>query len=221
MFILFRSGNEFFLRGVFCFHFCSPNLLPMKIHFLLIAFIAASIITLASCKKHKNEGAVLCNGNGSSSWFPLAIGDARYIATDTVITMDSITGQSGSYYYEAYGAPAGPFNYDTLHIAANGDVYTKNPYYAIEHLLVPANPLIGQTWSYADTTGTIYILTVKSLTVSLATSSCLYVNCLEIQDSINSNNVKNTFYQKGIGLVQAVSAAGPSYTQELIGLSLH
>jgi len=189
----------------------------MKISLAL--FVLFFVFTLPACKKDSGSNT-LCTGNGTNSYFPLAVGDNRqFIVNNSVQTSTVITGQSGSYFYEEI-IGSGPAFYDTLMVAANGDVYDKNPYYATQFLLVPGSAQTGQTWSYSDTLGKTYYQKIISVQASTLTSSCLYNNCLEIQDSLNSNNVKITFYAPGVGPVQSMVTVGAASTSELTGLIL-
>ncbi len=187
----------------------------MKISSAIIILLL--FFVLPACKKSANNDGVICTGNSTGSYFPLAVGDSRQFSTNGIQTSTLITGQSGQYFYEE-SSPS--LLHDTLMVTGNGDVYDKNNYYPSQFLLVPGSPQVDQVWNYGDNNGKTYHMKVLSLHESVLTNYCLYTNCLALQDSLDNNNVKVTFYAPGIGPVQSVITVGQASTSELSALVL-
>ena len=179
---------------------------------------------ICSCIK-KNDAGVLCNGNGSTAYKPMALGDSWHFEADSVAnaSYDTVVGQSGSMYYIRNFLPSNITYTDTFCVMSNGDVYIMNAFFGSKHLLVPANPAVGEKWTYTDTSGFIYTDSVLTTTASVLTFNCLYSNCLAIRDSANDNLVNVVYYAKGVGVVESDILNNGSIisSAQLSSVSLH
>ena len=188
---------------------------------ILIALVAVAGVggckkeAMASCTdgiKNQNETGVdcggscsacvsqLCDGAGSNSYFPLAIGNTwRYNQGGT----DSVIEQSGSIYIDHYFYSPN-YYFDTLRIAGNGDVYRKSEGQN-EILLVPAILYAGLKWAGSQYPGWTDSNTVVDINASVNTGFCTYTNCAKIERIYHYPSSPTatiyTYIKKGIGLV--------------------
>jgi hypothetical protein len=172
---------------------------------------------------------VLCNGNGSASYFPLTLGNKwvyDFSITNSYTTCDTVTAAStvvygGKTYFvcKLYCTPCGGgyVNYYFREDAATHDVYTWNG--STDVLYMPANPTVGQVLGVSTE-----IFTsggngrrVSSTTYTYTTPRCTYTNCVKIEIYNTSTGAVMSYgvYQKGIGPLRGGS------TQQLKEISLH
>jgi hypothetical protein len=191
---------------------------------LFVLWASSLLLLFSSCIKKPGED-VLCSGNGTSAYRPLAAGDSWHYETDSgaILSYDSVIRQSGSSYIIKNFLALNITYCDTLRIASNGDLYISNASLGSEHLITPANPVVGQSWTYTDTTGQVYYESVVSTSATVVTANCLYTNCLEIRDSEIYNLVNVVYYAKGIGVVESNILNNDSLVNvsQLSGVSLH
>jgi hypothetical protein len=173
----------------------------------LILIVSACAILLPSCKKKKDEPTpepevnVLCDGNGSGTYYPLALNN-KWSYTDgsgankfNNSVSKTITYGSNTYY--VISNSLGGTQY--LRQAANGDIMTYDTGTSSEVLYIPASPTVGQSWSY----NLEFAATRKVINVSAPLStSCTYTDCLLIQTFNSGGMVAHTYYyKKGIGML--------------------
>lgn len=205
-------------------------------------FVLVSSFLISSCKKKTTDTTptptptpapaanVLCNGNGSSSYFPLALNDSwiyvyyiagisQSVSPDLVVT-GTATYNSINYFQITDQTSA---MYSGV-IEFREDAATHNIYYYSsnsEFLYVPATPTLNQSWAYAygDTRK------VTNVSASVTTNSCSYTGLLEISE-FNSSSVlqKIEYFKKGIGMVYRKdpdSFFGGFSTYKLSDVTLH
>lgn len=183
----------------------------MSIKKLLLTAIVFSFI-FSTCKKKSDDDdttptptptptpptSVLCNGNGSTSYFPIDIGN-EWKFTDSgseVVWTISDTVRSNGHLFFKIEDVWDEFFYSGAKIrqdSTTSDIYLDN------YLYIPANPVVGTTYPYVGSTSR----KVASLTASITTDSCSYSNLLEMDEIITSSGVVNRryYYKKGIGSV--------------------
>lgn len=175
----------------------------------LILLAATAIILMPSCKKKTEETpepetpaetSVLCDGNGSGTYYPLALNN-KWSYTDGganhFSNFISKTVTYGSNTYFIVSNSLGGTQY--LRQAANGDIMTYNTGTSSEVLYIPASPTVGQSWTYPME----FAATRKVSNVNAALStSCSYTDCLVIQ-TYNSGGMlaHSYYYKKGIGML--------------------
>ncbi len=171
---------------------------------------------------------VLCDGNGSGSFFPLTLNnkwvyDFTYANTYTTCDTVNVSGTSvygGKTYYQCslYDTQSGwTINYYFRLDATTQNIYTWNG--SSDVLYLPANPTVGQLLGSSTElfTGIGYSRKVESTTATVTTPRCTYTNCLKIQvyNSSNGQVMAHSYYKKGIG---PVLGAG---SQQLKSITLH
>ena len=193
----------------------------MNINKLFITAIAGSLI-ISACKKKSDDSSstptptptpttsVICDGNGSSSYFPLALNNQWKYKDDQssgiTWTLNDTATTSGNLYFTIDDLNGDLiFTTTKLRADASGNIYLKDG--TGEYLYVPANPVVGTTTPYLGATS----FKVKSLTAAITTDSCSYTNLLEM-DVITSGGTANRYYyyKKGIGMV--------AYRDTLVGI---
>ncbi len=194
------------------------------------AFIA---VIMPSCKKKDADTttntsnapttSVLCDGNGTTIYFPLKTADSwQYTEAGS---------STGSYSYTVHGTAAlGTNTYfvipstlnDTLYLrqALNGDIMIYNKAVDSEYLYVPAAPVSGKSWHY--TLNGANSRKIINTSASITTASCSYTNCLEIQTLDYTGNPIFTYYfQMGIGMISSIEEAPLYIVSNLSSVSLH
>ena len=196
-----------------------------------ILIIAFSAVTIQSCKKSSSSTpaptttpppatSVICNGNGTTSNYPLAANNTWHYKDASGNTFDNTVGSTvtyGAYTYFIVSSTQGGTLY--LRQAANGDIMAYDGSNA-DVLYIPAAPTVNQTWQCQ--TGFGYYRKVVSTNASLTTSSCSYTGLLEIQDlnSIGGSVFGQFYYKKGVGDVSDWQSS-PGTTFLLSTLTLH
>ena len=195
--------------------------------FKSFGLIVILMFFILSCKKEEADTqetptalAQLCTGNGSDSYYPLAIGNAWYwpglfggvykhIIYRTV-EFDSIT------FYELYNTEGYLWGY--LNETWDGNIISHSESDGNNYLLVPAHPIAGQTWQLGNNGSRV----VMNPHASLTTSSCHYDDCLLIDDvSASGEHTRSNYYKKGIGLICYRDYGLGGLKWDLIGLELH
>ena len=191
---------------------------------LIIAF---SAVTTQSCKKSSSSTpaptttppatSVICNGNGTTSYYPLTASNAWHYKNTSGTSYDDTVGATvtfGAFSYFTIVNIQGGNNY-YLRKAANGDIMAYDGTGA-DVLYIPNAPTTNQTWACSAGFGTSR--KVVNTNASISTSSCSYTGLLQIQD-ISSGTVYETFYyKKGIGMVCDIQTAD---NYRLTSLTLH
>jgi hypothetical protein len=146
---------------------------------------------------------VICAGNGSNSYFPMAMNNVWKYATSGT-TVDYELKITGTQVYS--GKTYNVFTWD--------DYFSSNMYYyyradsvgniysyvgSSEKLWVPANPTVGQGWVIGGDS-----MKVVSLNATATTQLCTYTDLLQIDRKDNSTGgvVLRYYYKKGIGMVR-------------------
>ena len=198
----------------------------------LVALVSLSMVIITSCKKKdKNEDITddpsatqVCDGNGSSSYYPLAIGNSFvytsgssfFSLTDSVSIRFAKTFNSKSYYAEVTSNFLG---LDTAYYredATTHDIYTWNG--INDALYIPGSPAINQ--SLPEIMGGFgFTAKVTNLSASFTTSSCTYSNLLEITVYDSKSAVYSTlYYKKGLGKVADVYVGSSATTLKSVTL---
>ncbi|HRG53827.1 MAG TPA: hypothetical protein PLL00_13405 [Bacteroidia bacterium] len=183
----------------------------------LISIAALSTVLISSCKKKDKEEDItepevnqVCDGNGSASYYPLAVGNSRVYAftfgTVVDITMAVIDTKviGGKTYYAQ--VTSGFIGTDTSYYREDPTTHDVYEIDGTETLMVPGNPVVGQVLpSDAGTTSK-----VTNLNASYSTATCSYTGLLEVTDyDASTSKVVNTaYYKKGLGLVGAFDDNG-------------
>lgn len=176
--------------------------------------LAASAMLIPSCKKDSKDTTpapvnVLCDGNGSSSYFPMVLNDSwTYSYTISIQTQNvhpklvvSGTASHNSKTYFTINDQTSAMYTNTL--AFREDATTHNIYYydsnsSSEFMYIPASPTLNQTWAFS------YSGTRKAtnLSASVTTAGCTYSGLLEISEYNSSGTLqKKEYFKKGIGMV--------------------
>ena len=213
----------------------TKNINQLYVITILLAVIAVS------CKKgsgnsnsssSNNPGSgsttsVLCDGNGSTTYFPLSLNN-KWIYNNTYLgkmaykISGTKTLSNGYSYYILYDT----INYQTqtyYRVASNGDIYewgisAGGSLEAAEHLFIPKSPTVGQYWKDQYLLPDSFV--VVSTSASVSTTNCSYTGCLKIQSF--STGVSNSYYyyKEGIGKVKQTNAGGFSDITDLKSVSL-
>lgn len=177
--------------------------------FFLITII--SFFLLTSCKKHIPDipENILCNGNGQSNYFPLAVGNKwSYIENGSAESYEEIIGtatHNNKNYFNLKFTQQSTTHNIFLRMAPNGDIYS---HYAdsLEFLFIPANPAVGQVICTYPIDTNISTRVVMAINEKCEISGCVYFGVLKIQDYNQGGTAYTTYYyKKGLGLVQAVN----------------
>ncbi len=143
---------------------------------------------------------VLCNGNGSNSYFPLKLDNKwTYNSGKQNVIYQTITKaktQSSDVVFTSISRQYSMEFDDVYILKPNGDIYRAT--YVSNTLFVPANPTLNQ--EYPSSAGKIV---VQSLSANVVTPSCNYSNCLLLVEYF-ANGSENTryYFKKGIGKVR-------------------
>ncbi|MBI5541372.1 MAG: hypothetical protein HY951_15005 [Bacteroidia bacterium] len=182
-----------------------------KYNFVFILTITVFCFLLTSCKKQIPDipENVLCNGNGQTNYFPLAIGNKwSYIENGSAESFEEIIGTStynNKNYFNLKFTQQSTIHHLFLRMAPNGDIYS---YYSdsLEFLFIPANPAIGQVICTYPIDTNISSRVVMAINEKCEIGGCIYFGVLKIQDYNQGGTAYTTYYyKKGLGLVQAVN----------------
>lgn len=205
----------------------------------LLTAITISVIAFYSCSKDKDTAEpeptptptpvvnVLCDGNGSTSFYPLVVNNSWIysykIATQTQSTSPSpyilgtIIHDSISYF--KFEDPNYLLN-NSLELRidpTSKNIYSYSSSSNSEFLYIPGSPTINQVWNYSNSN----TRKVTNLSASINTASCSYTGLLEISQ-YNSSAVllHKEYYKKGIGMVQkqTIGTFNETYTLKSITL---
>ena len=124
-----------------------------KIVFICLIFTAGISIFIC-CKKSEDSSqpaqTVICDGNGSLSFFPLDSGNSwNYKAAYTSTTPYVFVGESSVYNGKTYRMVKDAHGMMMNETYMRIDAATKNVYSYVsgtEYLEVPANPYLNQKW---------------------------------------------------------------------------
>lgn len=200
-----------------------------KIVFPVLSFFIASMLVMVSCKKKEDNNnydppvvtpTLLCDGNGSGSYFPLQTGnkysysykvkantqpDRNY----TIIKDTAVGGQT----YKKLRSDNVITVYELLRAdPATNNVYSYLPSLSKEVLLVPGTAVLDQA---------IEVVTpgnkakVTSISASFKTGSCNYSGLLEITEFDSAGKAVAVYhYKKGVGRVHVAFAPNPKDTED-------
>ena len=177
---------------------------------------SASVAIISSCKKKDTTPStppapanVLCDGNGSTSYYPLALNNSwtftYYIATQSQSTSPNlvVTGTSShnSLSYFKIDDQTAVMYGSTVELrqdAATHNIYYYDSNSGSEFMYVPATPTLNQSWAYTNG-GT---RKVTNLSSSISTGSCNYTGLIEIT-TYDSGSVlmDKEYFKKGAGMV--------------------
>lgn len=149
----------------------------------------------------------ICNGNGSSSYFPLSLNSYwiyrmpsnQWLMLEIIEETQQNNGQS--YFHMVTTGAFGTFH--DYYREENGQVYKWNTSLSAEEVYLPANPTVGMQWSTA-TTDSIVIENVSATLNSQ--NGCSYSELLKVT-SYNAGSGSTSLYKQGLGLVQLVNAS--------------
>lgn len=148
----------------------------------------------------------VCSGSVGTEYFPLNIGDSYTLEYQNSFQMTyNIYGKTtlGATTW-AQSKTTTPFGNDTTYMAKFADGSFRSADLDGGELidtiiLIPANPVVGTTWT--DNEGTEYEVT--SVNASLTTPACTYSGLLEISEKYmgEATPSSKSYYKKGVGLV--------------------
>jgi hypothetical protein len=171
----------------------------------------------------------VCDGNGSSTYLPLAVNNSwAYFmdnsATTDYTTIQTITGtkvlsNSKTYFVMDYGSKQDYFRVET-----NGDIYawktnSFNDLGAAESLFLPGNPVVGTTWKDP------YFIPDSSVVkatdaVLISSNGCSYMGLLKIDTYSYGNYYETLYFKKGLGKVQQASTGILGYKKYITAIDL-
>ncbi len=204
-----------------------------KIVFLLTnCLFLGLLLFFTDCKKNKDEAetcsdgiqnqgetgvdcggpctactSVLCDGNGTTSFFPLKLNNSWTYSykigpqVQSISPSPSVTGTTthGSYtYFEFEDQSSTMYGgiYELREDATSHNIHSYSS--STDYLYIPASPTLNQSWAvdYGNTRK------VTNLSASATTAGCTYTGLLEISQ-YDSGMVlqQKEYYKKGIGLV--------------------
>ena len=144
---------------------------------------------------------VLCDGNGSSSYFPLALGNMWEYSGQLIITMSvakTITANGKSYYQVNCDDQLSDWK-QYFRVDSNGDIYELIN--DEEYLFLPANPTIGQSWEYPCGFDGMGMRRVDNYPFALETKYCNYKNFIFVRDIDGTGDYLTCCtYVQGIGM---------------------
>lgn len=187
------------------------------------------LISIAGCKKDKDTTTAatpapavdkLCNGNGSTSYYPFVNANQwtysysvsstnpviRITGTQTFLSkVFFVLRDDNSLYYtgDVY------FRED----ATTHNIYTYDTSTHLEYLEVPGSPSLNQTWTNAYGQTCI----VADLNASINSGYCSYTGLLKI--IVGSSNTR--YYKKGLGLVYDTESSFPATIMKLKTVTLN
>jgi hypothetical protein len=146
---------------------------------------------------------VLCDGRGSTSYWPFASGNKWFMdgpgTADITYTVASTLSVFNTISYSKVTSSVGAASY--FRVATNGDIVEFSDNYNQEYLFIPANPTVNQSWAYPlDFSATRKVI---SITATVTTSKCTYTNCIRMQH-FDANGVGGvtSYFKKGVGIVR-------------------
>jgi len=150
----------------------------------------------------------ICNGNGSSSYFPLTLNSYWiYSMPNNQWFMLQVTEEAQKSNGEMYWHVLTTGAFGTINDyfrEVNGQVYRWNEALSAEEVYLPANPTAGMQWSTANTDS--IVIDAVSATLS-SQNGCDYTNLLKvITYSGGSTSGSTSYYKQGIGLIEIASA---------------
>lgn len=197
-----------------------------KINWLFFASVVlATSVFVGSCNTEEEDPNdpgtppnVLCDGAGSSSYFPLAADNewtysGQFGTTETVT--DVATVSAGTEY--TLDVDQGFTDWtETYVVGSNGDVFFESAGVTVSdslYLYVPANPTVNQEWLYVISFDGHKVRKVVSTNASVSTSSCDYTGCLEIQEYDGTGDALGTYwYKPGVGQVKQLVLTSSNLT---------
>jgi hypothetical protein len=176
---------------------------------------------LGNC--NTNDQSVLCNGNGSTSLFPLVIGN-QWEYTESIngantslqLVVISIENINGIDYFKIEVSSNIEPSYLYLRLASNGDIYQlfQENSGNFEKMYLPANPTLNQQWDYHGVClngNCQHFRKVDSINFFLETDNCVYENCILVKnytilDGGEITQQGTRIYKQGIGIVGGFNA---------------
>jgi len=203
----------------------------MKKYLFVMLMIAGTIAVLQqSCKKDKDDDEdptpvvpvnVICDGNGTTDYFPLALSNSWYYngsgSNDFTSSISTTEVHGGQTYFVVTSTLGGT---DYLRKAANGDIIEYRSGSGTEVLLIPGSPTVNQSWAY--TSLSVTTRKVISINATLTTDDCSYTGLLKIQE-FDASEVGHAvyYYKKGVGMI-STDQIWPGYIQsDLATVTLH
>lgn len=201
----------------------------MKKIVLPVMMLVASTVMTVSCKKKKDDDytppvttpTLLCDGNGTSSYFPLSNGN-KYVYgyklkgnakwdKNYTITKDTIIG--GQTYKKLQNDSVKTI-YELIRTdLANNNVYSYISALSKEVILVPGTPAIDQVIEVATPGNTAK---VTSVSAAFKTASCSYSGLLEITEFDSKGKAIAVFqYKQGVGRVHTAFVPTGGDTEDL------
>ena len=227
----------------------------MKKNFKFIYLLVSAVLFMVSCNSDDENSeitppdvivdtttvdttsidAVLCDGNGTNSYYPMTVTDTwtyKYKIAGFAQSPNPVIKVLNPVEYNSVSYSQFTDLSNFMYLSENYfrfDSVTSNVYYYddnnnVEYLYLPANPALNQTWDYFGTIG-YNSRKVTNLAATLTTDFCTYTDLLEITQYDDNGVVrKRDYYKKGIGLVQNQyfdSFFGTFDTFTLIDITLH
>ena len=167
----------------------------------------------------------VCTGNGSATYFPLAVNNQwnyfrDYVSYPDVMDTATITGTTvlGSKTYFRIISTGSTAQY-YIREETNGDIYCWNAPISGESLLLPANPTVGQGWKVPYFSVDSFL--VKSVNASIISpNGCSYTGLLKIDTYTSGSYWETWYYKKGVGFVHATATGFFASTYYLKSLTL-
>lgn len=146
----------------------------------------------------------VCTGNGSTDYFPMALNNYYTFHetgfpdyTDTIVGTQVFNSKTYNKFKRPDRFNFDPPTYKYYRKDTNGDIYEYNNSAGVEYLLIPANPVVNQSWAVGTNTRKVI-----SLNASSSTASCAYTGLLQIDENFQSGNLyHSTYYKPGVGRV--------------------
>ncbi|MEI6766704.1 MAG: hypothetical protein WCM76_13805 [Bacteroidota bacterium] len=190
----------------------------MKRTIIVMSSLVILSCLLGSCKKKDTSTTQdetpapvvnpLCDGNGSSSYFPLVLNNYwKYYFVGqsqepTLTVIGTNTYNSKSYF--RLEDNTGLMQVSDIYlreVSSSHDIMAYNSSTNSESLYLPGSPTLNQTWAYTSSISR----KVTNLSATYTTSSCSYTGLLEITVSVNGSVTDKEYYKKGLGMVASVS----------------
>lgn len=149
----------------------------------------------------------ICDGNGSSSYFPLSIGSYWIYAMPSnqwfqLEVVEETTLNNGQDYFHMVTTGA----FGTIHDyyrEANGQVFRWNSALSAEEVYIPSNPTVGQRWSTAATDSIV----IDDMAATFnSPNGCQYEELLQVT-SYSAGTGSTSYYKQGLGLIRLASVS--------------
>lgn len=149
----------------------------------------------------------ICEGNGSSSFFPLSLNSYWIFAMPggqwfQLEIVEETQLNNGQNYFHMVTTGA----FGTIHDyyrEVNGQVFRWNTNLSAEEVYLPASPTVGMQWNTAATDSIV----VNSTTATFnSPNGCNYTDLLEVA-AYSGGNVTTNYYKQGLGLVRLPAAS--------------